>query len=303
MASTQPRYVSFRTADGLNLPGLLYETTKKKSVAIYLHGNGGADVFYNAQAKQSIGHELLRHNVATLYFNNRGAYQIKHLYVQRDKKVTRRPYGTAYEKIKECLYDIDGAIRFLKQQGYTDFVLIGSSTGANKICVYNHYRPANPVSKYIILSAGDDVGIYYHELGKTRFWKLLHLAAKRRKTKKGMELMPELYPQFIFSNAAFFDIANPDGDYNVFPFYEALRKVQLSSKPLFRYYDAIKKPTLVIFGGKDEYAWKAVPRIVEIMKIVQPKFSYKIIAGADHGFTGHEKQLAEAVAHWLLPLR
>ncbi|MFA7287082.1 MAG: DUF1749 domain-containing protein [Patescibacteria group bacterium] len=300
MAKVTPRYVSFRTKDGLNLPGLLYEPRNKKTAAIYLHGNGTASVFYNANEKHSIGQALLGRSIATLYFNNRGAHLIKNLDVKRGGKITRQPYGMAYEKIKECLYDIDAAINFLKKQGYTEFILIGSSTGANKICIYNYYRPHNEVKKYVLLSAGDDVGIFYDQLGKNRFEKLLKLAARRSKTKQANELMPELYPQLIFSNAAFFDTANPDGDYNVFPFYEALRNVRLSKKPLFRHFKSIKKPTLVVFGDRDEYAWNSVLRIVEILKTIQSKCTYTVIRGADHGFAKHEKEMAKAVMNWLL---
>ena len=57
----------------------------------------------------------------------------------RGKKEERKRFGMAYEKIKECIEDIDGAISFLKKHGYRKFYLAGASTGANKICVYNFY--------------------------------------------------------------------------------------------------------------------------------------------------------------------
>jgi len=78
-----------------------------------------------------------------------------------------------------------------------------------------------------------------------------------------------------------------------------LRKVKLSTKPLFRHFKSIKKPTLIIYGDKDEYAWDNVPKIVKILKSYQPKLIYKIIKGADHGFRNKENQLAKIIANWL----
>ena len=294
----EPKFIEFKTKDGLTLPGLLYGSKKDKAVVIYLHGNGSSSVFYDEPKNRPFASALARKKISILYFNNRGAHNIKKLYVRKGKKEERKRFGMAYEKIKECVQDIDGAIAFLKKQGYRKFYLAGASTGANKICVYNFYKPKNDVAKYILLCGGDDTGIYYHILGKSKFWKLLSKAKKKIKTKRGEEIIKEMLPE-LFSYIGFFDIANPNGDYNVFPFYEVLRKVKLSTKPLFRHFKSIRKPTLVIYGDKDEYAWGNVPKIVEILKSYQPKLIYKIIKGADHGFKNQENQLAEIIASWL----
>lgn len=108
-----------------------------------------------------------------------------------------------------------------------------------------------------------------------------------------------MLPDDFFSYIGFFDIANPDGDYNVFPFYEVLYKKRISKKPLFRHFKSIKKQTLVIYGYKDEYAWGNVPKIVEILKQHQPKLDYRIIKWADHGFKGYEKKMADIIVTWL----
>jgi len=272
-----PEFTEFQTKDGLTLPGLLYQETRNRPLAS----------------------ALARKNISILYFNNRGAHIIKKLKVKRGRKETREWFGMAYEKIKECIEDIDGAISFLKKRGYRTFYLAGASTGANKICVYNFYKPRNDVKKHILLCGGDDVGIYYHMLGKSRFWKLLAEARRRIKARREKEIIKEMLPDDLLSYGGFFDIANPDGDYNIFPFYEVLRKVRLSTKPLFRHFKSIKKPTLIIYGDRDEYAWGNVPKIVGILKNYQPGLDYRIIRGADHGFKNRENQLAEIVANWL----
>ena len=292
-------FVEFDTKDGLTLPGLMYRGEKDKAAVIYLHGNGSSSIFYSDAKNKIMALALAKKNISTLYFNNRGAHIIKRLNVRHGKETERRRYGMAYEQIKECVADIDGAVSYLKKHGYRKFYLAGASTGANKICVYNYYKPKNDIEKYILLCGGDDTGIYYHMLGKSRFWKLLAEAKRKIKAKRGGDIIKELLPENIFSYSGFFDIANPDGDYNVFPFYEVLRKVKLSSKALFRHFKSIRKPTLVVYGDQDEFVWGDVSKIIELLKGYQPEFTYRIIKGANHQFQKCETELAQTIGDWL----
>ncbi len=297
-----PRFVEFKTKDGLALPGLLYEPERKtKAVTIFLHGNGSSSVFYKKEENERMASIFARRGIALFRFNNRGAHFVKTFRVTQGRKEVKKRFGMAYERIKECVPDIDGAIAFLKKEGYHTFYLAGASTGANKICVYDHYKPKNEVKKYVLLCGGDDTGIYYRELGKKKFWETLKQSKRKIAAGKGTDIIPELLPGSIFSYQGFYDIANPDGDYNVFPFYEALGKVKLSSKPLFRYFGKLKKPSLVVYGEKDEFSWpKDVRRAVALLKRYRPELEYKIIKGANHGFDGHKREMNTIVAEWLI---
>ncbi len=292
----KPEFIQFPTSDGLTLPGLLFDGSNNKKAAIFLHGNGSTSIFYKDEFY--LAEELGKKNIDLLIFNNRGAHIIKKLDVVKKGTVERKSYGMAYEKIKECVFDIDGAIDFLKKRGYHEFYLIGVSTGANKICVYNYYKPKNPVAKYALICGGDDTGIYYHLLGKDRFFRLLTESKQKIKKGQGETIIKELLPDEIFSYIGYYDTANPDGDYNTFPFYEIIYKIALSKKPLFRYFKSINKPSLVVYGEKDEYAWGDITRVIDILKKYQPSMIYKTIKGADHGFTGHEKELAKMIADY-----
>jgi|SRR3989344_4351063 len=295
-----PLLVQIKTEDGLTLPGYLYESSGSKKAAIYLHGNGSSSVFYKDDLKEEQVRALNEKKISYLLFNNRGAHYIKKLDVEdKNGNVERRRFGMAYEKIKDCIQDIDGAIKYLEGRGYNEFYLIGESTGANKICVYHYYKTKNKVSKYIMLSGGDDTGIYYNELSKKRFYKLLKEAKDKIRKRKGEEIICELLPEEIFSYIGFYDIANPDGDYNCFPFLEVMKNIKLSKKKLFRHFKSIDKPTIVIYGEKDEYAWGDVPKIVNILKKQKPEFEYKIIREADHSFSKHQIELSKTMANWL----
>lgn len=293
------KFVEFGTKDGLTLPGLLYQAKDSKKIAIFLHGNGSSSVFYDESENKDLPIELNKKRISLLKFNNRGAHIIKKLNVKKTEEVDRKKFGCAYERIRDCVLDIDAAVGFLQKFGYKEFYLIGASTGANKICVYNFYRPKNIFKKYILIAGGDDTGIYYSLLGKAKFYRLLEISKRKIKNGQGEDIIKQLLPDKIFSYQAFYDIANPDGDYNCFPFSEVLTKTKLSTKSIFRYYKSIKKPTLVIYGDSDEYAARNIHKVLKILKTYQPDFKYITVKNADHGFTGRKKKLAGEISNWI----
>ncbi|HEX6641187.1 MAG TPA: hypothetical protein VF215_08735, partial [Thermoanaerobaculia bacterium] len=96
--------------------------------------------------------------------------------------------------------------------------------------------------------------------------------------------------------------ANPDGDYNVFPFLEAMRGLRLSRKPRFRYLRAIRKPALFLYGENDEYCRDGASRVVATLADAlgpKPNDELAIMADADHGFGGKERELAEVIVGWM----
>lgn len=295
-----PKFVDFETGDGLTLPGLLYEAEGSKRVVVYLHGNGSSSVFYDEKEYRDLSEALDKKGISILKFNNRGANIIKKFTIEKNGVEERVPFGMAYEKIIDCIPDIDGAVRFLQGLGYEEFYLAGASTGANKICVYDHYKPKNIFKKYILICGGDDTGIYYNLLGYKKFFKILNKAKEKNDKGEGLEIAPEVLPiGEVFSYQGFYDIANPDGDYNCFPYSEAFGKAKISTKSLFRYFGSIKKPSIVIYGEKDEYTWGDIKKVIATLKKYQPKFEYKIINGADHRFTGKQRELAKTIVNWI----
>ncbi|HEY0592346.1 MAG TPA: alpha/beta fold hydrolase [Thermoanaerobaculia bacterium] len=297
------RLVSFRSTDGLALPGLLYEPPRKTtSVALFLHGNGDASVFYSARRTNAFGEEMARRGMAFFAFNNRGAHLIKRL----GRKTARRREsvlaGMTYETIRDCVFDVDGAIAMLRTEGYRRFHLIGHSTGANKICVYNRRKPRNPVARTVLLAPGDDVGIYYDQLGSARFERALTLAKVRIAAGRGRELAHRAFSPFPISWLSLHDTIDPEGEYNVFPFLDAIHGLGLSRKPLFRDYRRLRKPALVLFGENDEYCFGEVPRCVELLErhSAAPRRSkFVILPDADHGFHGREHEAGAIMADFL----
>lgn len=282
--------VRFEATDGLSLAGLLFEPSRKsKSVVIFLHGTGGSSVF-ESKRTNVLAAEFVRAGVAYFPFNNRGAHVMR--------RAGDALAGCAFERIRDCVFDIDGAVRELRRRGYRDITLAGHSTGANKIAVYDHYKPRNFIKRYVLLGGGDDTGLLYQELGPRRFQAALTKARAMIKARRGDELVSPSINKLPMSWRAFHDMANPDGDYNVFPILETMRGLRLSRSPRFRYLRAIRKPALFLYGENDEYCIDSTSATVAVLAEAlgaKANVELAIMADADHGFGGKEAELARVI--------
>ena len=269
--------VRFESTDGVNLAGLLFEPNVGRASArqaiIWLHGTGGASVFESARTNV-LARVFNEHRIAFFPFNNRGAQYVR--------RAGRHYGGSAYERIRDCIYDIDGAVRELRRRGFRDITLAGHSTGANKIAVYDHYRPRNPVKRYVLIAGADDAGLEYANYGPRRFRDYLRKA----------KTMPRaaLIPGRMMSWRAFYDMANPNGDYNVFPWDPAVR----GRRP-FRFIRGIRKPALYIYGERDEFGFDTAL----LAKHIGPRGEIVVIGDADHGFSEHGEELGRIIAEWV----
>jgi pimeloyl-ACP methyl ester carboxylesterase len=277
----------------VDLAGLLFEPKRESSRAvIFLHGMGGS---LESKRTNGLAAAFTAAGVAYFVFNNRGSYLMR--------RAGAGVAGTAFERIRDCVPDIDGAVRELRKRGYRDVTLIGHSTGANKIAVYDHYKPRNLVKRYVLLGAGDDTGLAWEHLGTRRFHATLERSRRMVRDGRGEELVPQaLLPLPPLSWLSYYDMANPDGDYNMFPFLEAMRGVRLGRKPLFRYLRAIRKPVLALWGADDEYCFGDVSACVAATAAAigaKPNIELAILADADHGFGGKEGEVAEMILAWM----
>src|SRR5437764_14774556 len=134
---TEPvcRLVRFDAAGGVALAGLLFEPRRSsKRAIVWLHGGGGASVF-ESRRTNLLASVFIAQGIAFFPFNNRGSGIVR--------RAGERLGGSAFEAIRDCVPDIDSAIRELWRRGYRDITLDGHSTGANKVAVYDHYKPRN----------------------------------------------------------------------------------------------------------------------------------------------------------------
>ncbi len=295
--------IQFPNTKNIYLPSLLYEPENGSDKAlVYLHGNGSSGGFYSVELQNIFGKTLTDSGISYLTFTNTGGHLIQKFDEVIDGQNERITAGVAYELIKDCIFDIDGAVKFLHSRGYRHIYLIGASTGANKICVYDDYKKNNPVEKYILESGGDDSGLHYHAVGKRKFQLTLEKCRDAINKENGRKLVPQyLYPSPI-SYQSLYDQINPDGDYNIFPFYWQLNKIKIMKKEPWKEIKNIVKSTLVIYGGSDEYCYGRVDDCVDLIKQAtagKRNFRFATIAGADHAYFGNRQELAEKVVKFL----
>ncbi|MGZ8709856.1 MAG: hypothetical protein ACXW28_06495, partial [Thermoanaerobaculia bacterium] len=176
------------------------------------------------------------------------------------------------------------------------------STGANKVAVYDSLKQRNRVKRYVLLGGGDDTGMLYDQLGPRRFEAALAKARAMIHDRRGGELVPRALSSLPMSWRSLYDMANPNGDYNVFPFLEIMRGVRLSRRPRFRHLRGIRKPALVVYGENDEYVYGDVSRCVAILAEAlgpRPNFEIAVMGEADHGFSGREEEVAGLIVRWM----
>ena len=120
--------------------------------------------------------------------------------------------------------------------------------------------------------------------------------------RRGDELVPRALSSLPMSWRSFYDMGNPNGDYNVFPFLEVMRGVRLSRRPRFRHVRGIRKPALFVYGENDEYQYGDVSRCVAILAEAlgpKPNVEIAVMQDADHGFGGREEELAALISAWM----
>lgn len=297
------KLVQFPNTDNVLLPGLLYEPEQNSdTVAFYLHGNGGAGGFYSVDFQNTFGKTLTDAGISYITFTNTGGHLLHKFDQVTENGRERVQTGSAYELIKDCIGDIDGVIAYLKSLGYKHFYVIGTSTGANKICVYNYYKKNNILEKYVLVSGGDDSGIYHYSVGDKKFKIAIDQSQKKIAEGKGMDLVPKYLYHGPLSYRSLYDQINPDGDYNTFSFFWEINKMKMMTKKPWRELQSITVPTLVLYGDADEYCYGKVQDCVELFKKAvdgKSNFSFEIIAGGDHNFSGKRKELAERIVNFL----
>ncbi len=241
---------------------------------------------------------------AFLPFNNRGAHYVKkfRLLPEKTEEVMQ---GTWMEKIADAQFDIQAAVEYVQSLGFEDIVLIGESSGANKICVYNDKHPANPVKGYALVGGGDDTGLWSKMLGEN-FTSALESSKTMVARGRGGELTDTRVSHQLLSYQSLLDTIDPDGEYNVFPFLEASGQAALSTKPLFHCFAKITKPTLALYGSLDPFCVVPAEQAVAMLRDHFPKkelFTGVVSEGADHSFEGKEREEAEAILDWIINLK
>lgn len=251
--------------DGFHVTG----RRKNRCLLIFVHGMGSN--FYKSRFKKAWMRLGPRHGVDLFSFNNRG-YEA----------------DVADENFTHCLADIDAALAFACAEGYRDIVLLGHSTGCQKIAYYQDVRKPENVRGLVFTAIGDDLAIARRDLGKS-YERWLNTARRWVLEGKGGKRLP---PRCMgFTARRFISAADPHSrEANIFRFEGRLT--------LFR---RLRIPMLSVFPEEEQYACIPVRQAAAILEKATRSKSYHtlFVSSADHSFRGREDACVKACLPWI----
>lgn len=279
----QGELFSFPTPDKHTLHGFLAKPKKRtRTCIIYLHGMCGN--FYKGSLIPTLRDEALRKGLAFCTINTRG-----HDIIASSRKQGKWVlFGTGTEHFEKCIQDIQGSLTAVRKRGFTQYILMGHSTGCQKIAFYQYKRKDRTVCALVLLAPSDDYN--YNKIKGASFVKAVQNAKKLLKKGKG-EIPQE---QFFWSTPKRFlsvaDLRYPEA--RLFNYRGPMKE--------FR---QIKTPMLAVFGKEEQVDMN----VSECLDILEEKTSAKnfkkLLVEGDHSFRGHERAVAKKTLAWIVDVK
>jgi len=282
-------FIRFTTDDQLILQGIVYHPDSQTE-KVYLHIHGMAGNFYENRFLDAMAKELTDNGYAFMSINTRGHDYIADFPIAGPEEKSKK-IGDAYEIFEECLLDFKPAIDYLQEHGYKEIVLCGHSLGAVKVAYYIAETQDQRISKLILMSPPDMVGLTEKE---SNFGETMEQAKKMVSDGKGNELLPGLlWGWYYLSANTYLNFSIRDNPIDIFNTYDKSKPSLLSE---------IRIPTLAFLGEKDDAAIMPPQEALEILKAKArntSRFDIDIIPNAPHSYFGCEKEMAQRIVSWL----
>lgn len=283
------------TADGVPLDGAIIDAKGRKRIGV-LFVHGLASNFSKSRALwEALAKAGRLQGIGIAAFNNRG-HDIIVRYAKRSSGDRRRRsllLGAGLEDFRKSIHDIRAGVRFLKKRGYRRVVLVGHSTGAQKIAYYAARVRDRSIAGIVLLAPISDVAIRKRELGK-EFDR--NIAAAQRFTKKHgrFALLPQRIAPGYFSAQRYLSLFRPNSAEDVFPYYNPTAR--------WTAFRSIRIPALVIIGQRDEHLDRPLKNFLAAFTAhanIRARLKTVNIPGAYHGFRHHKNALAKEVLRWI----
>lgn len=278
-SSEQGELFSFSTPDEYILHAFLAKPRKQvKTCVVYLHGMCGN--FYKGSLVPFLRTESLRKGYAFCSMNTRG----HDIIASSRRNGSWVLFGTGVEHFEKCVQDIQGCMQALRKRGFQRFILMGHSTGCQKIAFYQYKRKDRSVRALVLLAPSDDYN--YKKASSKNFAKEVALARKLIKQGKG-EVPQEAFfwstPKRLLSVA---DLKYAEA--RLFNYRGPMREFRAITTPMFATF------------GCDERVDMDVADCLKILeaRTTAPVFETLLHKG-DHSFKGHERTLAKKVFGWV----
>ncbi len=281
------------TEDGLELHGLLHEPdVATKSVLVHIHGMGGN--FYENKFIDYLAKTLASNGIAFCVFNNRGCELIKDTYrITEGKEPEIVRVGTAHEIFEESVFDIKRAIQFVEEAGFSQIHLSGHSLGCPKTTYYMSQTQDERVSSLLLLSPSDMLGLVRKD--PIAFQKSIEEAKRLVADGQGRQILSDwVWGEYPTSAETYLSLFADESKAGIFNFYNSEDTLPVLSQ--------ITVPTYAVMGTKDDALVVSIEETfsrIEKALTSSPKVKTEILGDANHGYRGHEQELASAVYSWL----
>ena len=275
------KLVRINSIDGIEQPGILYtpnEDTNK--IVIHVHGLNGN--FYENRFIDTLAKTFTSKDYAFLTFNNRGNGFITELLKGNEFTII----GGSLERFKDCILDIGGIVRWVKENGYSEIILEGHSYGCNKVLYYYNHKKDNCIKKIILLAPCDIPAECIKFLSKEEYIRLKEKSTKLVNENNENELIDfsVMANGKISSGTYYYDFL-PNGENDFIRYRDG---IDGRSKLL----NNIDIPILIIFGDIDECVLTKPINIVKNYLINNiSDCNIQIIKGADHLYTNKYDEL------------
>lgn len=281
------KFVRFTSIDDIEMCGILFEPDKKtKKIVIHVHGQAGN--FFENRFISYLKDLFCAKGYSYVSFNNRGYGYFSDLLKGNSKTIKG---GAAYEIFEECLFDIEGVLKYLSSLGYNEFILEGHSYGCNKVVyAYNILKDKYNITDIILLSPCD----IYQELHYVvkNYDAFLEKNAAYCKEGRELEFIPSgLFPMEFTAKTVINNFSNG------------------VNSDIFRYRDSsyqsfllknISIPVHIIIGEKDECVFTSDKNTIEkFLKSNIKRLDINYIANSKHIFKGQEKSLVAIMGELL----
>ena len=290
--------INFMATDGVNLEGILYKASSNISEKIILSVHGMTSNCFKKRDIE-IAKKANEKGIDYFAFNNRGSEIVKYIEKETEGQPAKELAGTAYEDVLEGYEDIVGAIIKLKKLGYKNIYLQGHSLGCTKI-VYTYNELINNDEteileniKGVILLSLVDIPMALKVYLRDNFKQYLDYAEKLERENKICEMMPRESFIHPISVKSFLRYArdNKDIDFANYGKDNELEKLNNIQVPLF-----------MRWGNDNEMIIQQADELSTMVNniITNENKNIDYIDGANHSYTGKEKELAEQIVEFVL---
>lgn len=278
-----------QTNDGLLHQGIVaFPETPGKRAIVFVHGLTstyyGNRLFINALAKQST-----EKGIAFGSFNNRGHDMItgiRRVDPKEPKGYGHVMGGAGYEHFEESELDIDAAVSFFVDRGYTEIVIVGHSTGANKASYYaGRVKKQELIGVVLLCPMSDRLGPFPE---RDRLIEEMNKRIEKGEGEKainGISFFPMTPKRFV----SLFSAHTPEDQFDYG-----------DPEPRMPEYSNIQKSLFVLFAGNDENADRPISEIKKVFdaKAKSRTYTSAVIPTAFHNFVGLEHDVAHTVVNW-----